>query len=155
MLLPLHFTTVMALLPFQLHGWLVAGSTVVPSAASMMDHATSSSAVSSTNSVSSSRPSSECFEAGVAENCVNASRDGTVMLIIPGTVAETSLFVFGIISRGLVGRFSLDIFPVLAPLPWPSLNETVLDVQPMCPLFYRLHPTMALYLYGTWRRASL
>ena len=65
------------------------------------------------------------------------SRDGTVMLIISGTVAETSLFVFGIISRGLVGRFSLDIFPVLAPLPWPSLNETVLDVQPMCPLFYR------------------
>ena len=149
MFLSLYFTIVMALLPFQLAEWLVAGSAVVPSAASMMDHATSSSAVSSTNSVSSSRPSSESLEAGVAEICVNASRDGTVMLIISGTVAETSVFVFGIISRGLVGRFSLDMFPVFTPLPWPSLNETVF------PLLHRLHQTMAVYLSGTWRRVSL
>ena len=53
MFLSLYFTIVMALLPFQLAEWLVAGSAVVPSAASMMDHATSSSAVSSTNSFSS------------------------------------------------------------------------------------------------------
>ena len=121
----------------------VAGSTVALSEPEMMDHATASSIVSSTNSVSSSRPSSESLEAGVAENCMNAaSRDGTVMLIISGSRDKT------------VCRFLLAIFLVFTPLPWPSLNEIVFDVQPMCPLFYRLHQTMALCLFGIWRRVS-
>ena len=103
----------------------VAGSTVALSEPEMMDHATASSIVSSTNSVSSSRPSSESLEAGVAENCMNAaSRDGTVMLIISGSRDKTIRiwdYLTGVCLQILTGHISA----LLAVSPAISISASI------------------------------